>query len=144
MPREEVGIDFKGFLFADADNGIYPCFLEERRAAPVDAGIRVYDGYDALRNACLNKGIGARRGLAVMRTRLERNVDARALCLLARNLQCIGFSVRTPAIRGYALPDNFTLFNYDAAHSGVFTRAALLRPREREGFLHILLMTRQF
>ena len=121
MPREEVGIDFKGFLFADADNGIYPCFLEERRTAPVDAGIRVYNGYDALRNACLNKGIGARRGLAVMRTRLERNVNARAICLLARDLKGIRFAVRAPSCRGNALPHYFPVLDNHATDRWVFS-----------------------
>ena len=98
MPREEVGIDLKGFLFADADNRIYARFLQQRRSAPMNARVRVNDGDNALRDFGLNQCIGARCCLAIMRAWFKRHIDACASGLLARDLQCIGFAVGAAAI----------------------------------------------
>jgi hypothetical protein len=50
-PAKEICVHLKGIFFADADNCIYPRFLQERRAAPMHARVGVYNGYDALGNA---------------------------------------------------------------------------------------------
>ena len=138
MPREKVGIDLKRLIFADAYDGVYARFLEERCAAPVYARVGIYDGDYATSDFGLYKGIGARRGLAVMRTGLQHAIDARAFGLLPCDLQRISLAVRTPALRGHALPDNPAVFNNHAAHNGVLARPPLLLPRQGEGFAHVM------
>ena len=73
-----------------------------------------------------------------MRTGLQHAIDARPFGLLPRHLKCISLAMRTPALRGHALPDYPAVFNNHAAHSGVLARPPLLRPRQGQGFAHVM------
>ena len=67
---KEIRIYLERLFRAFADDRVYARFLQERRAAPMYAGVGVYDGDDAAGDACRYECIGARRGLAVMGTGL--------------------------------------------------------------------------
>ena len=120
---------------------VYARFLQERCAAPVYAGVGVYGGYKAAGNSGVYQRVGARRGLAVMAARLQRNIAARAARLATCDLQRNGLRMGAAAVLSRALADNLPVFDEQTSDGRIFCRATGLPRAEFKRAEHVVFMS---
>ena len=139
-PRKKALMRLRRRILTQPHPHIDTCLLQQRRAAPIYAGIGIYDGDETLRDASVNERISARRGLSVMAARFERDIGSCAASLLPCDLERDSFGMGAAAVLRGALSNNFPVFDEDTADSGVFRRTARLRRAKIEGAPHIVFM----
>src|SRR5690242_6988809 len=105
-------------------------------ALPGYQGIGILDRRDDPRNARRDHGIGARRRLADMRTRFERDIQRGAAGSLAGAAERLHLGMRAASGLRPAAPDDDAVLDHDRADRRVRPGAAEAAPSERQGKLH--------
>ena len=119
-------------LGADADIDRDAGGAQPRVALPGHFGIGIFERRDHARNAGGDDGVGARRRFAVMRARLERDVERRAARRLAGAAQRLDFGMRPPAGLRPAAADDDAVLDDHRADRGIGPGAAEPAPAKRQ------------
>src|SRR5262245_42417298 len=90
--------------------------------------IRILHCRDHAGDAGADDGIGTRRGLALMRTGLERYVERRALRRLLGAAQGLHFGVRSPTRLGPTARDNRAVFHDDRPDRRIWPGPSQIAP----------------
>ena len=113
-----------------------PAALQPGVALALHPGIGILQRRDDARDAGRHQGIGAGRRAAVMRARLERDIDRGALQGFAGVRDGVGLGVRPAALLGAAAGDHAAVAHDHAAHGRIGPGAPERPARQRERRAH--------
>ena len=129
--QEEAGIDLgrRRRTFADLDRDAGR--RQTRMPLPLYARIGILEGRDDAADAGLDQGVGTGRRPAVMRARLQRDVDGGAFQGLARIGDRLGLGVRPAAVLRAAARDHAAIAHDHAADGRIGPGAPERTARQR-------------
>jgi hypothetical protein len=123
-------------LGADADLDRDAMLAQPRMPLAGNRRVRILQRRDDARDARRHDGLDAGRGLAVVRTGLERGVERRAACRVAGPPQRLDLGMRPPARLGPAAPDHDAVAHHHGADGRVRPGIAEPAPPERQRQAH--------
>ena len=139
---DETDIKHARRVFQQATCGADARFFQQRQAVARHLRIGILHRRHHPHNPRRNQCLGARRGTAMVRTRLQRHVHRRATRRITRLHQSMNFSVRFTGALVPALPHHPAVLDDDAADARIRAGAVHAALSELQRLRHMLVIDR--